>query len=123
MLVNGTEGEDTGKFDRFFNACASNVFKNFASMRIEKNIFFWLNERIDINKKMVIFVSVFTIKRRILTIVARCSRRRRGVSLVAAAHLEDHLHVVTGASSTDAFMKVVLGRSADEIVIVAWQEL
>lgn len=65
MLASGSEGENAGKFDRFFNACASNVFKNFASMRIEK---------IDINKKMVIFVSAFTIKRRILTIVARCSR-------------------------------------------------
>lgn len=73
MLVNGTEGENARKFNRFFNARASNVLKNFASMRIEKNIF-WLNEQIDINKKMVIFVLVFTIKPKILTIVARCSR-------------------------------------------------
>ena len=62
-------------------------------------------------------------KRRVLTIVARCCWWRWGVSLVAAAYFEDNLHVVTGASSTDAFVEVVLGRGADEIVIVAWQEL
>lgn len=66
---------------------------------------------------------IFIRIRRVLTIVARCCWWRWGVSLVAAAYFEDNLHVVTGASSTDAFVEVVLGRGADEIVIVAWQEL
>lgn len=59
---------------------------------------------------------------RILTVVTRCRRRGGGLGLVAAADLEDNLHVVAGAPSTDAPVKIVLGRGADEVVIVAREE-
>lgn len=58
----------------------------------------------------------------ILTVVTRC-RRGRGLGLVVAADLEDDLHVVTGAPSADAPVEIILGRGADEIVIVAREEL
>lgn len=60
---------------------------------------------------------------RILTIVARRRRRGRGLGLIAAADLEDDLHVVAGAPSADAPVEVILGRGADEVVIVAREEL
>lgn len=56
-------------------------------------------------------------------IVARCRRGRGGVSVVAAANLEDYLHVVAGAPSTDTLVQIVLRRGADEVVIASWKEL
>lgn len=56
-------------------------------------------------------------------VVARCRRRGGGLGLVSAADLEDDLHVVAGAPSADAPVKIVLGRGADEVVIVAREEL
>lgn len=55
-------------------------------------------------------------------VVARCRRRSGGLSLIAAADLEDDLHVVAGAPSANAPVKVILGRGADEVVIVAREE-
>lgn len=40
-----------------------------------------------------------------------------------AAHFEDDLHVVGGAAAANAAVQVVLGRGADEVVIVAGREL
>lgn len=57
----------------------------------------------------------------ILTIITRC-RRRGGLGFIAAADLEDDLHVVAGAPSADAPVKIILGRGADEVVIVAREE-
>lgn len=62
-------------------------------------------------------------QKQVLTIVARCRRGRGGVSVVAAANLEDYLHVVAGAPSTDTLVQIVLRRGADEVVIASWKEL
>lgn len=59
---------------------------------------------------------------RLLTVVARRRRRGRGLD-IGAADLEDNLHVVAGAPAADAPVEVVLGRGADEVVIVAREEL
>lgn len=67
--------------------------------------------------------TLVTLSIRLLTVVTRHRRRGRGLGLVAAADLEDDLHVVAGAPSADAPVEIVLGRGADEVVIVAREEL
>lgn len=59
----------------------------------------------------------------ILTVIARCRRRGRGLGIVAAADFEDDLHVVAGTPTADTPMQVVFGRGADEVVIVARKKL
>lgn len=93
----------------------SQIEDNFVLVKIEAIL-------LSAGKSVFVLFESSTRLSRILTVVARC-RRRGGLSLVAAADLEDDLHVVAGAPSADAPVEIVLGRGADEVVIVAREEL